>query len=101
MQLELSRLDEQRPKWDRLVQLSEVEVPRRRNDFATCINEEQTARAVLKSLNCEPYQVVSSLNESEKNLVDSEILVCRSEEHLQALIPLVRHLELPYVPFLI
>lgn len=45
---ELSRLDAQRPRWERLDHLRQVELPQKQKDITLCIDEEKKAQTALE-----------------------------------------------------
>merc|ERR1719414_936514 len=45
---ELTRLDGQRPRWDRLAQLRQVDIPRKQTEATTCSEEQRAAQAALE-----------------------------------------------------
>jgi len=45
---ELTRLDGQRPKWDRVMQLRQVEIPRKQKEAAAAADEERAAQTALE-----------------------------------------------------
>lgn len=73
-QEELARLDSQRPRWDRLEQLRQVEIPQRQKEVASCQEEERASLAASEPEERELLRLEDRTQQLQSLLADAAAL---------------------------